>query len=335
MWRSFVNLADTSAGGFSNADIWMRSSCDNGSSWGPAVNITDSQTPGCVPGECDSEAWGTLAEVVHEGLLHLEFVEDRDAGAITHDEGAWTDNPVWYLQVAVEDVPCGNAWDEDPHATHLTDSYWDWGALEDGAYEIVDEMHLLNEGRGFLSLQSVEVLYHQQLPDIDIIQLNGDLGDDISPYQTGMYQYVWNAIIDDDQHDAIIRFHTNGGTVDFRLANSNPLDLETAQSFTWFDAVPDVGAAPRGCPDGITLAQNYPNPFNPTTTIEYTLATSSTVQLEIYNTLGEMVAQPVDGTRQAGTHSVLFDGSDLASGIYLCRISADEFSQTRRMLLIK
>ena len=332
MWRNFTNLPDTSAGGFSNADLWMRSSCDYGSSWGPAVNITDTYAPACVAGDCASEAWGTLAEIVYDGKLHLEFLEDLDAGGIVQDEGAWTDNPVWYVQVPVEDVPCGDAWNSAAHATCLAGTAWNWGALEDGSYEIVDFMHLLNEGASTLTLDSIELLYFENIPDIDVSQINGNLGDPVELYQVGLYEYVWNAVIGDDEYDAVIRFHTSGGSVDFTLANRNPLDLETAQSMLWWEDVPPAEAR---SPQTITLAQNYPNPFNPTTTIEYTLATPATVQLEIYNTLGEMVAQPVGGYRAAGTHSVVFDAGDLASGVYLYRLTAGNYSVTQKMVLVR
>ena len=334
MWRDFSNLADTSAAGFANADIFIRSSCDNGSSWGPAVNITDSQTPGCSAGNCASEAWGSLAEEVSDSMLYLEFVEDLAAGAAPYEEGVWTESPVWYKEVPIADVPCGPPWDAVAHATQLTDSYWDWGALEDGSYEIIDEMHLLNEGRETVILYSIELLYQEQLPDIDITQLNGDLGDDISPYQTGEYRYVWNAVIGDDEYDAMVRFHTSGGTVDFKLANRNPLNLETAQSFLWWvESVPGTEVSVN--PQAITLAQNYPNPFNPATTIEYTLATPATVQLEIFNSLGEIVAAPVNEYRPAGTHSVVFDAGDLASGVYFSRLSVEENSVSCKMMLLR
>jgi hypothetical protein len=332
MWRNFTSLSDTSAIGMSSADLWIRSSCDYGMTWGPAVNITDSHTPVCVAGECASEAWGTMAEIVYDDMLHLEFVEDLDAGGIVQDEGAATDNPVWYLQVPIGDVPCGDAWNMDAHATRLAGTAWNWAALEDGTYEITDFMHLLNEGAETLTLDSIELLYFENMPQIIVTQDNGNLGDAVEPYQVGIYQYVWNAVISDDEYDAVVRFHTSGGSVDFTLANRNPLDLETAQSMLWWDDVPSTGDR---TPQTITLAQNYPNPFNPTTTIEYTLAAPSTVQLEIYNTLGEIVAQPVDGTRAAGAHSVVFDAGDLASGVYLYRLTAGSNSVTQKMVLAR
>ncbi len=132
----------------------------------------------------------------------------------------------------------------------------------------------------------------------------------------------------------MVRFHTSGGTVDFKLANRNPLNLETAQSFLWWvESVPGTEVSVN--PQAITLAQNYPNPFNPATTIEYTLATPATVQLEIFNSLGEIVAAPVNEYRPAGTHSVVFDAGDLASGVYFSRLSVEENSVSCKMMLLR
>ncbi|MCG8372109.1 MAG: T9SS type A sorting domain-containing protein, partial [Balneolales bacterium] len=85
-----------------------------------------------------------------------------------------------------------------------------------------------------------------------------------------------------------------------------------------------------------SLEQNYPNPFNPSTNIEFTLANSSNVTLEIYNMLGQRVATLLDGDKMsAGAHKQLFDASSLASGMYLYKLTADNFTQTRKMMLIK
>ncbi len=331
MWRNFTNLPDTSVLGLSNADLWIRASCDLGISWGEALNITNSCTPDCEAGNCASEAWGTLAEIVYDDYLHLEFVEDLDAGAVTQEEGDWTENPVWYLRVPVADVPCTDPWDQGPLTTRLTDTFWEWGGYSDGDYEITDFMHLLNEGRETVQLQSIEILYHQEIPNVVIEQLNGNLGEAISSYQSAVYQYVWNAVIGDDQHDAVIRFHTSGGSVDFRLSNRNPLDLETAQSFIWWESVAPAPAPPAR----FTLARNYPNPFNPATTIEFTLASPLTIRLEVFNLLGERVALLAEGMHAAGAHRITFDAGELPSGTYLYRLSSDNFAVSRKLLLLR
>jgi len=88
-------------------------------------------------------------------------------------------------------------------------------------------------------------------------------------------------------------------------------------------------------PQTYALSQNYPNPFNPSTKIDFTLPASSQVELKVFNVLGQEVASLVSGTLTAGSHTVTFDASKLASGIYMYRISAGSFVSTRKMVLLK
>ncbi len=88
-------------------------------------------------------------------------------------------------------------------------------------------------------------------------------------------------------------------------------------------------------PSGFQLDQNYPNPFNPTTVISFTLPEATHVKLEIYNVMGQLVSTVVDGYREAGSHTAIWSGSDAASGIYLYRLEAGEFVETKKMVLLK
>jgi hypothetical protein len=83
------------------------------------------------------------------------------------------------------------------------------------------------------------------------------------------------------------------------------------------------------------LDQNYPNPFNPTTTITYSLAKPGKVALEVYNTMGQKVETLVNKFQPAGGYIIHFDGSKLSSGMYLYKLTVNNFSQTRKMLLFK
>jgi hypothetical protein len=83
------------------------------------------------------------------------------------------------------------------------------------------------------------------------------------------------------------------------------------------------------------LAQNYPNPFNPTTKITYTLPNNELVSLKVYNTIGEEVASLVNEQQQAGSYEVEFNSTGLASGIYLYKITAGNFVETKKMILLK
>ena len=88
-------------------------------------------------------------------------------------------------------------------------------------------------------------------------------------------------------------------------------------------------------PKILTLDQNYPNPFNPMTVIGYQLPEQSDVRLEVFDITGRQVALLVDGTQSAGTHSAEFDASNLASGVYMYRLTANQQVQVRMMTLMK
>ena len=88
-------------------------------------------------------------------------------------------------------------------------------------------------------------------------------------------------------------------------------------------------------PQEVGLEQNYPNPFNPVTTIQYQLPADTHVELTVYNTLGQQVETLVDGRVEAGTHEVSFDGSNLASGVYIYRLQTDRKVISNQMTLVK
>jgi hypothetical protein len=88
-------------------------------------------------------------------------------------------------------------------------------------------------------------------------------------------------------------------------------------------------------PSGYALSQNVPNPFNPVTTIGYDLPQASDVTLTLYTITGQKVAVLVDAYQQAGHHTAIFDGSGHANGVYLYRLEAGSFVETRRMLILK
>lgn len=88
-------------------------------------------------------------------------------------------------------------------------------------------------------------------------------------------------------------------------------------------------------PSEFELHQNYPNPFNPSTAISYALSAGNHVNLKVFDALGREVATLISGSQSAGIHSVNFDASGLSSGVYVYRMEAGNFVQTKKMLLIK
>ena len=112
------------------------------------------------------------------------------------------------------------------------------------------------------------------------------------------------------------------GSYDFYLVKTGP-DVSKAEP------------ARNGIPSEYILYPNFPNPFNPSTQMAYALPKTGKVSLKVFNLLGEEVATLVQGMQSAGTHTALFDGSGLPSGIYLCRLESEDFIQTKKMVLLK
>lgn len=97
-----------------------------------------------------------------------------------------------------------------------------------------------------------------------------------------------------------------------------------------------ISSVGRGeLPRGFVLEQNFPNPFNPTTHINFTLGKPSNVKLRVFNILGQKVATLIESRMNAGSYSLLFDASQLASGVYIYRIEAGDFILQKRMVLLK
>jgi hypothetical protein len=88
-------------------------------------------------------------------------------------------------------------------------------------------------------------------------------------------------------------------------------------------------------PEEFRLAQNYPNPFNPTTTINYELRTTNYVDLSVFNLLGQKVATLVSEKQAAGKHKMQWNASGFASGVYYYRITAGNFTETKKLVLIR
>jgi hypothetical protein len=105
-------------------------------------------------------------------------------------------------------------------------------------------------------------------------------------------------------------------------------------ALTGSTSVTEVSEA-NSIPTGYLLQQNYPNPFNPTTVISYSLPVAGNVSLKIYDILGNEVAKLAQGYKNAGNYTVIFDGKNLASGIYLYRLESGNFVAVKKLTLIK
>jgi len=103
-------------------------------------------------------------------------------------------------------------------------------------------------------------------------------------------------------------------------------------NFEYFNLSSEVNV---GVPDKYDMSQNYPNPFNPSTKINYDLPVDGKVSIVLYDISGREVAKLVNEVKPAGYYTVQFNASNLSSGMYFYRISANDFVSTKKMVLIK
>jgi hypothetical protein len=105
----------------------------------------------------------------------------------------------------------------------------------------------------------------------------------------------------------------------------------------WYNPGTTVTAIDEGAstPRVFALDQNYPNPFNPSTTIRFSVPKSSHVTLAVYDIAGRLVTSLVDEEMAPGVHEAVFEAGDIASGVYFYRIRAGEYTQTRKLVLLK
>jgi hypothetical protein len=122
---------------------------------------------------------------------------------------------------------------------------------------------------------------------------------------------------------------TSSVAIDYSANIMKQQDL-TIVPFTATEVKSDVSTV-----SGYALYQNYPNPFNPTTMIRFTLAEKTNVKLTVYDMMGREVAQLINGVTEAGSHSVEFNASGFASGVYFYTLTGADLSITRKLVILK
>ncbi len=173
LWNQYskddVRARGTDNKQMANGELYVACSADNGQTWGPHLNITNSQTPGCSSPDCWSETFGSMAEIVSNGFLHIAFMMDKHAGSSirnsdANDGSLETVNNYRYMRVPISAVPAPTtAWDVDGHVglgTYKRPWYFTNGHLD--TVQMVDRVLIFNEGRNPVHLNTV-TMYHDAL----------------------------------------------------------------------------------------------------------------------------------------------------------------------------
>ncbi|MGD8921746.1 MAG: multicopper oxidase domain-containing protein [Candidatus Zixiibacteriota bacterium] len=160
----------------------------------------------------------------------------------------------------------------------------------------------------------------------------------------GGHGYVWHCHIIDHEDNEMMRPYAviaNGpaGRIDAPIYTGYQTSHPDVASFAAKPGLAgsslSAGTGSNELPVSFDLNQNYPNPFNPTTEIRFSLPEQSHVKLVIYNTLGQEVVTLIDGEAPAGQHTVQLDAGNLASGVYFYRLTAGQYTDSKKMVLLK
>jgi len=147
----------------------------------------------------------------------------------------------------------------------------------------------------------------------------------VFPVTAGNYQYIYTYKRETGWQDSSIK------TVVFVQNDVNKEVMNVASS----SSINGINPVSSEIPNAFYLSQNYPNPFNPSTNIEFKLPKDEFVTLKVYDMLGKEIAVLVIGNFKKGTYSVDWDASNLGGGVYFYTIKMGEFSETKKMILIK
>ncbi len=144
-------------------------------------------------------------------------------------------------------------------------------------------------------------------------------------------QFVWVDTVRDPRNGTV-GFGGPRGDYDFVPA--------LKRGFLRYGGATGIGDTPTALPTEIALMQNYPNPFNPETNIEFRLPSATNVTLEVYNLLGQKVKTLVSDYREAGYHTVRWNGTNdsgdlVPSGVYFYRMTAGDFVKTNKMIMLR
>ncbi len=286
------------------------------------LNLSENQFTGSIPIEI-----GILSN-----LQYLDLSKNQMYGAIPDTLNNL--NHIWYLDLGNNDFY----------------SLPDLSGLENLSELYVDSLNLtFRDIIPNLKIPSRVMNYDFQYPFGDTTIIGVSLDDSISfgvqsiDFEGNEYQWVKDGIELEGEKGVSLTIleidESDLGEYVVEVTNSDLLNLKVqSEPFIVLldsNAVFAEGVNSEEIPANFSLSQNYPNPFNPSTNIQYTLPEASLVELTVYDMMGREVAELEKGMKSAGTYAVNFDASNLASGIYIYRLKAGGFVQTKRMLLIK
>ena len=226
-------------------------------------------------------------------------------------------------------------------------SNFDWQMSGNGPWHIVSS----NQYEGDYAARSASIT-HNQASTMSIVydvsaagslsfhyRVSSESGYDfLEFYIDDILQDEWSGDIDWSE----VSYDIEPGEHVFKWSYTKDRNVSHGSDCAWLDYIvfppalqTAIGDGESALPQEYKLCGNYPNPFNPSTNIVFALPKADHVELQVFDLLGRKVAILIDRDMPAGEHSVTFDGSDLASGIYLYKLQAGTYKSTQKMVLLK
>ena len=324
LWTQYDSI-DVSINGYSNGELYFSYSRNGGINWSEPENVTNSPSPGCLIGECDSDVWPSMHEIVDDSL-YICYIEDKNAGT----DGDPTLNFVRYLGIPVPvitqtSITIGMIPDDQPVVVRAGDAFTYTGLLTNNTgAQITTGVWIKVRMPGGSYFGPVRHWYNLQ----------------VDPYTTNEYYSVCQHVPVYAQPGDYYYIAYSGQYPDIEDSTYYQIEIIDAPgsgsnhewfAYGWGNEQTDQIVSPLD----MTLFRNYPNPFNTETRISFSIPFRSRVVLEVYNILGRRAEVLVNDVLEGGKHSVEWDASGYSSGVYFYRLMADDKALTKRMILLK
>lgn len=158
---------------------------------------------------------------------------------------------------------------------------------------------------------------------LEICYDNASFNSNSSVYATPINNMVWHQSLD---------LSSGSGCNDLNVGSAQPLRPNIA---FYLNSILPVKENVNIIPKEYSLLQNFPNPFNPVTKISFSIPQKDFVSLKVYDVLGREITTLINEVKQPGSYTIDFDGSSLSSGVYFYKITSDNFTDVKRMILVK
>ena len=311
-----ISQSETNFGPLSFGRIWGAKSADGGASWGDAVQLIPEED--CIH---QNLRYIAVANKNSNDAINILFQNTPDVPGVPIGEGAdhntWANAEMRYWAVPTDLFPESKTEFWGPDIELVTSSTL--GGVEFG-----------DIGDVGTATKSFTV---KNIGDQDLVVEGIFAGSQAFTASPASFTVVPGG--SQEVEITFMPFVEDPYDTYLAIPNNDPNEFSVGIPITGQGLPTGVADSEDTLPTEYALAQNYPNPFNPSTTIQFSLPAAGNVKLVVYNTLGKQVAVLIDENMTAGSHEFNWQPTDLSSGVYFYHLTAGEFNNTKKMVLMQ